>query len=219
VVSVLDANKPSLKSASLFRRELLFGLGACGLIGLATSCASQQGTGSALKNSVVATPPSSASLVEAIKRVEKAGQILIASTQSPVNWKFGAVSGLALIATFLADNGIMMSETLIERCENEGQIAAILAQRMALVMLPARSGVVHNFSQALDLAPTTLGLAEVTSQADSAAILALARAGYDPRDALVIWQRIGRTNGDGTLPHATRLAAMGSDLRKMGYQI
>jgi hypothetical protein len=219
VTNISVASRSARTGHSLFRRDVLLGLGAFCLGSLGASCASQQQTGSDVRNNDVAMSASSGEEVQALRRLERAGVRLFGSQQDDVKWEYGIVSGPSLIAMFTAENSFMASLPLLQLCENDGQIAALLVFRDPSIRFSSQGVSAQDTLPPLNAAPTRPGTAELITKTDVNAIRALARAGYDPRDAMVLWQRIGRVGGDGVLPHATRLAAMAAELHKLGYQV
>jgi hypothetical protein len=209
----LEASPVSEVKVVLSRRQVTSAMGLSLVSALLGACA----TGSTTAPDGSNTAP--LNRVSAIgKRLAETGFL------TPSTWRFGVLNLPSFVACQPEKNTIIVSEGIVALAENDGQIAAILAHTLvrarAALNDPAKQKTLRE-AILLDLshAPTTLGVASADSGADSEAIQALARAGYDPRDARVIWQRIGRVGGDGVIPHATRLAAMAAELRKLGYQV
>jgi hypothetical protein len=221
VTSLVDAQCHPLTPASMYRRKLLLGLGAISLSGVAVSCVTDPGNGAVLTQNGVLKAATSQAGLHALERLKRAGQRLpVPLPRSPtLAWEYGILLDDLPVAAIITGTGFLVSTGLILLCENDGQIAAVLAQRVAFVELVSRAAVAVNLAEPLNIPPASVVLAQANSDADIAAIGVMARAGFEPRDALQIWQRIGRIGGDSALPLAARLDAMAGALRKMGYQV
>jgi hypothetical protein len=116
-------------------------------------------------------------------------------------------------------NGLVMSQGLMTLIENDGQLAALIVHRLTCLTPDVTLALATAMAAPLNSAPKPETYATLVAQADIAAIKALAKAGYDPRDGLVIWQRIGTLDPDDVAPLTARFGRMASALRDMGYQV
>jgi hypothetical protein len=110
-----------------------------------------------------------------------------------------------------------ISRPVLELCENDGQLLAILAQRYA-------ASIRFNFPERSDAykLPLNQHLAgdlwlDQMKLADTFALVILRDSGYDPRELTAIWQRIGMRDEGGQAGFAGRLRAIAEQLREMGY--
>jgi hypothetical protein len=194
---------------ALNRRDLAFALlGAAGLWQLA-GCATF-------------APPLSSVISEQVQRVGL--RLVEQGFAERENAQFGMVSNQEPIAFVSVSKTILVSSGALALCQNDGQVAAILAhviarQKAVHQTVSAGGSSFANGTRMLSKAPLSRAEADLMRQADDIAIISLARAGYDPRDGLDIWIRIGRTGGDGALALGDRMSAIAAQLNKMGYQI
>jgi hypothetical protein len=129
----------------------------------------------------------------------------------------GVLASNELIAYGYIDEHFFISKPVFELCENDGQLAAIIAQRF-------RASTDFNLDEMAPAYKLPLNKSLVTEpwlnamrQGDRYAINVLAVMGYDPRDVAVIWQRIGMSESGGQASFATRLGYMASELQILGY--
>jgi hypothetical protein len=110
-----------------------------------------------------------------------------------------------------------ISKPVLDLCENDGQLLAIVAQRFGVSMdfdqVTANRAFKLPLNQHL---PDDMWLRQM-SMGDSFALVILRDSGYDPRDLAAIWQRIGMRDEDGKAGFAMRLELIGEQLRTMGY--
>lgn len=143
------------------------------------------------------------------ERVRKVGDRILTKPIRGPDWQYGVSQNQSISSLAFFGNGITISKGLLTLCENDGQVGAILFQASSRPM--ARELTMASWQQLQD--------ASSAIDADVATIRTLARAGYDPRDALVIEQRITRLEGDMPETQAPRWIAMARELRKLGYQV
>jgi hypothetical protein len=143
------------------------------------------------------------------ERIKRIGQLVLRQPERGPAWQYRLDPSDSQFSTAAAGNGIVVSKGVLKLCENDGQVAAILVLRAETLKLSTHSRAFTS--------PKTAPEAE---DIDAIVIRQLARAGYDPRDALVIAQRtpIG-TEVEDVGAQSLRLASMMTALRKLGYQI
>lgn len=147
--------------------------------------------------------------------VERVGQRLVrASGQSDLSPQFVLVSGTKAEATCLPGGKMIVSEGMLAYCENEAGLAAVMAHELA--HLTAK----HGHHRAMNHVPPSrsrrkmdpaevrrqmveagYGLSSGTegappfahnheAEADSIGLQIMAKAGYDPREAPRLWERL-----------------------------
>jgi hypothetical protein len=141
------------------------------------------------------------------ERIKRIGQLVLRPLENGPAWQFGIDPSLSPISLAAIGNGLVVSKGALQLCENDGQVAAILALRAETLRLTNQ----RRSSNSAKADPDAL---------DAIVIRQLARAGYDPRDALVIAQRlvVGAQDGEAQV-QSLRITTMNAELRKMGYQV
>jgi hypothetical protein len=153
--------------------------------------------------------------VERLSRIF--GQVLSISKIPDRNPIRSVITSNELIAYAYIDGPLFVSKPVLELCENDGQVAAIAAQRYRASMDFVTAQVSPAFKLPLNrYLPGDLWLSQM-KQADTFAIAVLAKIGYDPRDVAAIWQRIGMSDENGRAGFDMRLRAIEDQLRELGY--
>jgi hypothetical protein len=143
------------------------------------------------------------------ERIKRIGlSVLSPPVRGPV-WQFGIDPSNSPTSMAAEGNGLVLSKGMLQRCENDGQVAAILALRAETVRAATQ-----------DVALKGSRVHQEPEPIDIIAIRQLAKAGYDPRDALVIAERLANgLQGNEAESHGLRVIAMKVELRRLGYQI
>lgn len=154
------------------------------------------------------------------QRVERVGRRIAAVSGAPdQNWEFTVIADDSPNAFVLPGGKVAVHEGLFRVVENDAQLAAVLGHEIAHDI--ARHGaervsqqmLQQGGLQALGLAtgdPALVQLAAVAavvgiglpysrtqeSEADEIGLMYMARAGYDPREAITLWQNMQRAGGD-----------------------
>jgi hypothetical protein len=149
---------------------------------------------------------------DGFERLARVGQKILPQVKSDRPWQYGLLEEDALIVTAVLGNGMLVSVKALQQCENDGQLAALMAW---VVMFPLPSTRIAG-QRNMTFAETN---ATVVVRADLAVIGALAKAGYDPRDALAIARRVPISDDVDTQLDAQRFSAMENGLRALGYQV
>jgi hypothetical protein len=152
-------------------------------------------------------------------RATRIARRVLTSPNPNVAWSVGIKQGAQLFAAAVAEDSIILSQSLFDLCENDGQIAAILAHRVACYTPDATPALKTKLLAPLNSGPFAAPISTMYAQADVSAIRALAKAGYDPRDGRAIWQRIGLASNSVDPSHELRLNSMTQELHKLGYQV
>jgi hypothetical protein len=142
----------------------------------------------------------------AFDRVKRVGRAVLTKPTDGPTWEVGVIEGSSTLVKAFQGNGLLVSTTMIERCENDGQLAAQMVWATYFKMPHGPSSLPN----------TLVPDAAVVRTADLATLQALAKAGYDPRDALILVQS---QTPDGNEPSEARLRDMKVSLRKLGYQV
>lgn len=144
-----------------------------------------------------------------VERLRRVGQKVLSAPLQDGPWQFGVVKGDYELVLAFRGNGLIVSNHVLDLCENDGQLGALLAWVVMFPLPSNRFNGLSGFSRDFD------GIVK----ADVATLSVLAKAGYDPRDALVIARRVPIT--DHVLPEfdARRWLRMENELRGLGYQI
>jgi hypothetical protein len=195
----------TFKGAGLKRRGVL----ALGLLAGLTACVGKSALnrGSSL-GSDAKTGGEFVRSGQDYERLRRVGTQLGVEPQNGRPWQYGLIAHDNVVALAFSDGNVIVSSRLLALCENDGQVAALLA-RAAMMPLPQRvSKAAFSGSQQ-----------ESGSERDGATILALAKAGYDPRDALAIAKRQHSAANAPQDNQGPRWAAMETALRRLGYQV
>jgi hypothetical protein len=124
-------------------------------------------------------------------------------------WQFGLDPSDSQFLVAADGNGIVISKGVLRLCENDGQVAAIIALRAEALRAATQ-----------DVALKGARVQPEPEPSDVIVMRQLARAGYDPRDALVIAERLAiGLQGNAAESHGLRTATMKAELRRLGYQI
>lgn len=199
------------------RRDILSGFSALTLVLGATGCASTSAT-SALPNWQHLFSQGAMQVTgQEVARLKRIGDRVLRSPQSGLARHYGVSLDARPMAFMTTGDGVVVSQGLLALCETDGNLAAIIAQRVALSFDGPNSDSRHSLALPLNEPISSLSELEVISRADTIALSSLARSGYDPRDLAEIWQRIGTTKPDTN--HATRILAIYAQLRSLGYQV
>jgi hypothetical protein len=144
-----------------------------------------------------------------LERIQRIGRRVLSPPSGGPQWQFGIDPSQSVISLAVPDNGLVLSKGLLDLCENDGQVAAILVLRAETMR-----------SSSLYLAATGCTVLVEPDTIDVTVLRRLAHAGYDPRDALVITERLAiGLQGLEAEEQAARVSAMKAHLRTMGYQI
>jgi hypothetical protein len=142
------------------------------------------------------------------ERLKRVGGQVGALPQNGRPWQYGLIAHDNPVALAFVDGNVIVSTSLLALCENDGQVAASLA--MATLMPRPQGASKAAFAQNQQVS---------SIERDGAIIRTLAKAGYDPRDALAIAKR---QSNAATAPQGNqgpRWAAMETELRRLGYQV
>jgi hypothetical protein len=129
----------------------------------------------------------------------------------------GVLASNVLIAYGYIDEHFFISKPVFDLCENDGQLAAIIAQRFRASMGFNLAEMAPAYKLPLNKSLVTEPWLNAMRQGDRYAINVLAVMGYDPRDVAVIWQRIGMSESGGQAGFSARLGYMASELQTLGY--
>ena len=148
------------------------------------------------------TPPNAQ-----LERVNRVGQLVSQRGLRRIRaMRFAISHGQTFRAVSVLNSTTSIPQSAIDLCENDGQLAGILAYLLhGLPIQPAKAMLSRT---SIDARQRIAG---------AGIIRALARVGYDPRDGLVIWQKMQQSGGSGTMPIDTLMVAMSSELHTMGY--
>jgi hypothetical protein len=142
------------------------------------------------------------------ERLQQVGETILPSTTTGIKWQFQLMASDDLRAFRRPENSILLSKSLLALCENDGQLAAILALTS-----------MDTVATGTNLGGTTQNLPTLGVDRDVATIRALAKVGYDPRDALQIAKHRARTSVDDVVTQVPRWIIMETELRRLGYQV
>jgi hypothetical protein len=204
-------------SRALRRRDLFVGLGAMGLgltLGACQSTPVQAPTWADIVRR--GTLMTSGQEVDRLKRIAAR---ITPPTGSGVALQVGISPEAKPVGYAVLGNGLVISQGLMTLIENDGQLGALIAHRLTCLKPDVTLALATAMATPLNSAPKPAAYATLVFEADIAAIKALAKAGYDPRDGLVIWQRIGTLDPTDIAPLAARFERMAGTLRDMGYQV
>lgn len=149
--------------------------------------------------------------------VSDLGQRLVAQTKAQFRYRFRIVNDPSVNAFGIGGGYIYLNAGLLAAADREGEVAAVLAHeighqvrrhvakqmsRQAVFETLARAAVGPNASQWVDLA-TGLGVTtgqlyfgrEAEREADNVMIDLMPRAGYDPREALAMFDKLRAIQG------------------------
>jgi hypothetical protein len=143
------------------------------------------------------------------ERIKRIGQLVLRPPERGAAWQFGLDPSDRQFSVAADGNGLVLSKGMLQLCENDGQVAAILALRAEALRAVAR-----------DVALKGSHVQPEPEPSDVIVMRQLARAGYDPRDALVIAERLAiGLQGNAAESHGLRTATMKAELRRLGYQV
>jgi hypothetical protein len=143
------------------------------------------------------------------ERLARVGGRVLATPTKDGPWQYGVVKDDFPLVLAFRGNGLIVSTQVFELCENDGQLGALLAW---VVMFPLPSlRTTGERSMRFNK--------DAILQADVAAMRAMAKAGYDPRDALEISRRVPIFFEEQTESELPRWPAMENELRRLGYQV
>jgi hypothetical protein len=143
------------------------------------------------------------------ERIKRIGLSVLSPPVRGPAWQFGIDPSNSPTSMAAEGNGLVLSKGMLQRCENDGQVAAILALRAEALRVAAQ-----------DVALKGSHVQPEPEPIDVIVMRQLARAGYDPRDALVIAERLANgLQGNAAESHGLRVIAMKVELRRLGYQI
>jgi hypothetical protein len=142
------------------------------------------------------------------ERIQRIGQLVLMPPVRGPAWQYGIDPRDSQFSVATEGNGIVVSKGMLQLCENDGQVAAILLLRAETLRARVQDALLKGSRVQPEAEPI-----------DVIVINRLARAGYDPRDALVIAQRmpIGSEN-ENVGAQSVRIALLITALQKMGYQ-
>jgi hypothetical protein len=161
----------------------------------------------------------------AYDRVKRVGErVLVDNYDGAHTWQFGIMTSPDLIAYAVTGNILVVSQGVLDLCENDGQLAALLAHRAIALGILKSNARYAEVTLPLNDRRSSAAVDKFYSDADISAITNLALAGYDPRDGLIVWQHIFGFRGSmmsiaSDSPSERRLAIMAKALRVLGYQI
>jgi hypothetical protein len=143
------------------------------------------------------------------ERIKRIGQLVLRPPERGPAWQYGLDPSDSQFSVAADGNGIVISKGMLRLCENDGQVAAIIALRAETLRAAAQ-----------DVALKGSNVQPEPEPIDIIVIRQLAKAGYDPRDALVIAERLANgLQGNAAESHGLRVMAMKAELRRLGYQI
>ncbi|MDH5478638.1 MAG: M48 family metallopeptidase [Nitrospinota bacterium] len=161
--------------------------------------------------------------------VEKVGRAVAAATGRDMDWEFTLVDEESPNAYCLPGGKVVVHSGLLPLAENEAGLAAVIAHEVGHAM--ARHGAErgsHAMVLELGMELVNMGLAHTLAEktklrmawgvdyvismafpfsrihemeADEMGLLYMARAGYDPREAVRFWERIVEREGDDSRPY------------------
>lgn len=182
-----------------------------------------------------------------------AGRIVTAAGHGDETWEFAVIQDESLNAFALPGNKIGVNSGMMEFVENDDQLAAIIghevghvlaqhsAERYSQQMLGQLGTNVANAALASSGSPMANEIAAVLGagvnygvilpysrrhelEADSLGVQYMAKAGYDPREAIEFWRRMSSQGGEAppefmsTHPaDQTRIDNLQQQIRKLGY--
>jgi hypothetical protein len=143
------------------------------------------------------------------ERIKRIGQLVVRPPNNGPAWQFGFDPSDSQFSEVADGNGLVLSKGVLQLCENDGQVAAILALRAETQRSMAQDAQLKAYVVQPEPEPI-----------DVMVMRQLARAGYDPRDALVIAQRMATVQEENeTASQRHRFETMKAELRQMGYQV
>lgn len=145
-------------------------------------------------------------------RLKRVGLKVLSAPTKDGPWQFGVVKSEETVVLAFVGNGLIVSTQVLKLCENDGQLAALVAWVVNFPLPSTRISGPRNLT--FDVSNAT-----VIIKADIATLRTLALAGYDPRDALGIARRVPVSDDVQLDLDAQRFSAMESELRKLGYQV
>jgi hypothetical protein len=142
-------------------------------------------------------------------RVRRVAQKVLPAPVSGGPWQFGIVNDANGPILAFRGNGLVVATSELKLCENDGQLGALLVWVVHFPLPSLRTTDERKLR--LDIGPII--------EADISSIRALTKAGYDPRDALVIAKRVPVTFESEPQLNMPRWVAMEQELRALGYQV
>ncbi len=143
------------------------------------------------------------------ERLVRVGAKVLSAPTKDGPWQYAVVKDDFPLVLAFRGNGLIASAQVFDQCENDGQLGALLAW---VVMFPLPSlRATGERSMRFNK--------DAILQADVASIRALAKAGYDPRDALEIARRVPIFFEEQVEAELPRWPAMENELRRLGYQV
>lgn len=182
-----------------------------------------------------------------------AGNVVTASGRGNENWEFAVIQDDSLNAFALPGNKIGVNSGMMDFVENDDQLAAIIGHEIAHVAAQhSAERYSQQLLSQLGMNATTIALAGTNTpaaneiaavlgagvnfglilpysrrhelEADSLGVQYMARAGYDPREAIRFWQRMTAEQGRAQQPEfmsthpadQTRIANLEDQIRRLG---
>lgn len=129
----------------------------------------------------------------------------------------GVVMNDVLTAYGYLDEHFIISQAVIDLCDNDAQLTAIVAQRLRACLNFDTATENPTFKLPLDQHLDSESWLFTMKQGDTFALKALTLMGYDPRDALKIWRRIITADKPAYPSFQARLREMTLGLAELGY--
>jgi len=124
-------------------------------------------------------------------------RLAAASGRNDVEWNFKVVQHKRPIAVALPDGSLFVTDSLLARCHNEAELAAVLAKEMGYMLAGVYPRETTTPDMGLEYLPLDIGRLTPADQsatrsedieaADSIGLSLLVRAGYDPSAAQTLW--------------------------------
>jgi hypothetical protein len=129
----------------------------------------------------------------------------------------GVVISDELTAFGYLDEHFIISKAVIDLCDNEAQLTAIVAQRLRACLNFDTSTENPTFKLPLDQHLDSELWLFAMKQGDTFALKALTLMGYDPREHLKIWRRIVTADKPAYPSFQARLREMAIGFAELGY--
>jgi len=128
-------------------------------------------------------------------------KLAIASGRDDLDWEFKVVSHARPLAVALPDGTVLITDSLLVRCQSEVEVAALLAKEMGCMLagvyprevIAPTAGAAYVPLSIEELTPADQSAvkADNLQAADSIGLSMLVRAGYDPAAAAGVWFQRG----------------------------